>query len=74
MPHFPDSIPGETEWSGFVKRKPKSSESPLDRHTVEELQLQERLIIKYIEEGMTREEAALQALADLRERRTSDEK
>ncbi|WP_162707369.1 hypothetical protein [Phyllobacterium sophorae] len=50
-----------------MKRKSKSPDSPLDQHTVEELQFQERLIIKYIIEGMTREEAAIQALADLRE-------
>ena len=51
-----------------MKRKSKSPESPLDEHTVEELEFQERLIIKYMKEGMTREEAAMQALADLREK------
>jgi hypothetical protein len=68
MPHFPDNIPAETKWSGFMKRKPKSPRSPLDEHTVDELALQERLIIKYMEEGMSRDEAAMQALADLREK------
>ncbi|MDR6634554.1 hypothetical protein J2X72_003364 [Phyllobacterium sp. 1468] len=51
-----------------MKRKSKTPESPLDKHTVEELEFQERLIIKYVKEGMTREEAAMQALADLREK------
>ena len=52
----------------IMKRKSKSPESPLDEHTVEELEFQERLIIRYMKEGMTREEAAMQALADLREK------
>jgi hypothetical protein len=51
-----------------MKRKSKSPESPLDEHTVQELELQERLIIKYMKEGMTREEAAMHALAELREK------
>lgn len=51
-----------------MKRKPKSPRSPLDEHTVDELAFQERLIIKYMEEGMSRDEAAMQALADLREK------
>ena len=51
-----------------MMRKSKSPESPLDENTVEELEFQERLIVKYMKEGMTREEAAMQALADLREK------
>lgn len=67
MPLFPDNIPAE-KGGVAMKRKSKSPDSPLYQHTVEELQFQERLIIKYIIEGMTREEAAIQALADLREK------
>jgi hypothetical protein len=51
-----------------MKQKSKSPKSTLDEHVAHELELQERLIIKYIKEGMTREEAAMQALADLREK------
>lgn len=51
-----------------MKRKSKSPESPLDQHTVQELEFQERLIIKYMNRGMTREEATMHALADLREK------
>ena len=46
--------------------KNKSSDSPLDKRTVEELELQEKLTLKYIEEGFTREEASIRAVAEMR--------
>jgi hypothetical protein len=70
MPHFVDTISDLAEWSHIMKQKPDPS--PLNKRTVEELELQERLIIKYVEKGMTREEAALQALADLRDRKSRE--
>ncbi|MGH6859758.1 MAG: hypothetical protein ACRECY_05840 [Phyllobacterium sp.] len=51
-----------------MTRKKQPAEDELDSRTVEELRLQEKLIIKYVEKGMSREEAAMQALADLRDR------
>jgi hypothetical protein len=49
-----------------VKHKP--SDSPLDKRTVEELELQEKLTLKYIDEGFTREEAGIRAVAEMREK------
>ena len=46
--------------------KNKSFDSPLDKRTVEELELQEKLTLKYIEEGFTREEASIRAVAEMR--------
>lgn len=46
----------------------------LDEQIAVELELREKLIIKYIGEGMSREEAEMYALADLREQETPSDK